>query len=220
MREGNLPLIGVRQSHPSFLEAALEARRSLTLATTDASVNDAASRMMVQLHGLGECIAGMAETGLLNVEITASGLQTHTRLIDGQWTSQTRVTRLPPRFCQEVKLPADICNALMQTLVVLSAAEEDTNGELVELREMAGMIVEDWPDLSQSSLGRALEASLRVAWEAHAPSSPSNSGDRFARALSEKLHGAALAAGGGDKEGTDTALDYAKRALGRLCVNT
>jgi hypothetical protein len=216
MREGNLPLIGVRQSNPSFLEAALEARRALAGATTDASVNDAASRMVVQLHGLGECIAGMAETGLLNVDITATNLQTQTRLVDGQWTSHTRVMRLPPRYCQDIKLPPDVCNALMQTLVIFDAIEHDTGGELVEMRDMAAMVVADWPDLTSSSIGQALQTSLRVAWQAHAPSSPSDTAARLTRALSEKLRGAARAAGGGDTEGTDTALEYARATLQRL----
>jgi hypothetical protein len=198
------------------LDAALEARRALASATTDASMNDAAARMMVQLHGLSECIAGMAETGLLDVNVTATGLQTHTRLVDGQWTSQTRVTRLPPPYCQEIKLPPELCNVVMQALVVFSAIEQDTESELAELREMAGMLVSDWPELQSTSIGRAFEASMRAAWEEHAPSSPSDTTSRFARALSEKLRGASLAAGGGEVAGTATALEYARRTLALL----
>ena len=210
---GRLPLIGVYQSPPCFLDAALEARRALVSATTDASVNDAAARMMVQLHGLSECIAGMAETGLLNVDVTATGLQTHTRYVDGHWTSHTRVTRLPPPYCQDIKLPPELCNVVMQALVVFSAVEHDPAGELAEIREMAGMLVEDWPDLQSTSIGRAFEASMRAAWEDRAPSSPGDTTSRFARALSEKLRGASLAAGGGDAGNTATALEYAYRTL-------
>lgn len=216
VRAGSLPLIGVQRTPPSFLDAALEARRALAGATTDASVTDAASRMMVQLHGLAECIGEMAATGLLNVDVTATSLLTHTRQIDGQWTSQTRVVRLPPRFCQEVKLPPELCNAVMQALVVFSAVEHDPDGELVELREMASMVRSDWPNLSTSSIGRAFEASMRVAWEDRAPSSPSDTTMRLVRALSEKLRGAALAAGGGDVNGTATAFEYAQRTLERI----
>ena len=219
MREGMLPLLVIHRTPPSFLDAALEARRALASATTDASVNDAASRMFVQLHGLGECIGEMAATGLVNVDITAINLQTNTRCIDGQWTSQTRVVRLPPPYCSEIKLPPNLCNSVMQALVVFSAIENDPAGELVELREMAAMVEADWPDLSTTSVGRAFEASMRAAWNDHAPSSPSDTASRLSRALSEKLRGAALGAGGGDTEGTATALEYARRTLAVVAGN-
>jgi hypothetical protein len=160
MRKGSIPLLVIHRTPPSFLDAALEARRALASATTDASVTDAASRMMVQLHGLAECIGEMAATGLLNVDVTALNLQTHSRQTDGQWASQTRVVRLPPPFCQEIKLPPEVCNSIMQALVVFSAIENDPDGELVEIREMAAMVHADWPDLSTSSIGRAFEASM------------------------------------------------------------
>ena len=213
MREGGLPLIVVHRTPPSFLDAAIEARRSIVGATTDALVNDAASRMMVQLHGLAECIAGMASTGLLNVDISALNLHTHSRYMDGQWTSHTSVVRMPPLYCQEVKLPPDVCNSVMQALVVFSAIENDSKGELAEMREMAAMVEADWPDLTTTSIGRTLEAGLRVAWESHAPGSPSDAANRLTRALSEKLHGAALAAGGGETTGTAHALEYARATL-------
>jgi hypothetical protein len=216
MRKGGLPLIGVHQSHPSFFEAALEARRAIASATTDASLNDAASRMVVQLHGLGECIANMAETGLVHVDITASGLQTQTRQVDGQWVSQTRVLRLPPRMCSEVKLPPNICNAVMQSLVILNALELDTQRELVEIREMAAMVASDWPGLDDSAAGKALEASMRAAWRNAPTDSPTDSTNRLARALTERLRGAVRAIGTGDAvegDGIDTALEYARRTL-------
>ena len=218
MRKCDLPLLVINRTPPSFLDAALEARRALASATNDASVTDAASRMMVQLHGLAECIGEMAATGLLNVDVTALNLQTHTRQTDGQWISQTRVVRLPPPYCSEIRLPPEVCNVVMQALVCFSAIENDPSGELVEIREMAAMVEADWPDLTTTSIGRAFEASMRVAWEDHAPSSPSDTTNRLTRALSEKLRGAALAAGGGDTAGTATALEYARRTLVQIAL--
>lgn len=213
MREGSLPLILIHRTPPSFLDAALEARRAMAGATTDASLNDAASRMVVQLHGLADCIGEMASTGLLNVDVTALNLQTNTRCIDGQWTSQTRVVRLPPPFCSDIKLPPDVCNTVMQALVVFSAVENDSTGELAEMREMAAMVEADWPDLSKTGVGQAFEVSMRAAWMDATPGSPHDTASRFSRALSEKLRGAAQAAGGGDTAGTETALEYARRTL-------
>tara|TARA_Y100000389_G_scaffold196668_1_gene229997 strand:- start:8012 stop:8683 length:672 start_codon:yes stop_codon:yes gene_type:complete len=213
MRTGELPLIAVYHRDTSFLDAAFEARRALSCATTDSTVNHAAARMMVQLHGLNECLANMAETGLLNIDVTATGLTTHTRFVDGNWTSQTRVTRLPSRVCQEVKLPPEICNVVMQTMVVLSAVAGDANGELVEVRELAAVLVNDWPSLQSTAVGKGLEGNLRVAWQSHAPSSPSDNTQRFARALTEKLRSLAVAAGGDDPGDADTALEYARRTL-------
>ena len=209
MRNGNLPLIGVHQTHPSFLEAALEARRALTNATDDTSVNDAAARMVVQLYGLAECITNMAETGLVNVDITSSGLQTQTRCIDGQWHSHTRVLRLPPRMCSDIKLPPDFCNAIMQSLVIFSAVENDPNHELVEMREMAAMVASDWPELETSATGRTFAASMRIAWRNASVDYQTDSTNRLARALTERLHGDA-------SKNVDTAIEYARSTLGRL----
>ena len=215
---GTLPaLISLNSSRrPTFLEVALEARRALTNATNDAAVADAAARMAVQLHGLNECIAGMAETGLLNIDISVDELVTQTSRVNGEWHSRTRAPRLPPRVCQDTRLNPAICNHVMQSLVVFSAVERDPLGELVEMRQLAGILADDWPDLSTEEQ-KKFEASLRAAWESnHAPGSSSDSTDRLSRALSEKLHGAAHAAGGGDASGCDSALAYARRTLTKI----
>lgn len=218
---GTLPLLAVSSSprhasQPTFLEAAFEARRALATATTNAAVDDAGARMMSQLHGLAECVGEMAQTGLLNVDVTADTLVTQTRHIEGGWSSQTHVQRMPPRVCLLIKLPPELCNAVMQALVVFSAIEADPRGELVEFRELAAMVAGDWPDLGKTGLGRAFEASMCAAWDDHAPSSPVDQSSRLARAVTERLRGAARGAGGGPEDGTVSALEYARRTLAVL----
>lgn len=214
--QGNLPLLAVRkQSHPSFFLATLEARRSLDDATTDAAVADAGSRMMVQLHGLAECLNGMADTGLLNLGVSASTLQTNTRFIDGLWVSQTCVARAPPPACSAVRLPRELCASVMQALVILDAINEDPRGELVEFRTMAAMVVEEWPDKDTPGPLEVFTGHMRDAWTQRDAGSPSSPLARLARATTERLRGAARAVGV-EETGAPDALEYTRRALAHL----
>lgn len=208
-----MPLLAVRpQRHPSFLTASFEARHAINGAGEDAAaVSGAVERLLAQLQGLATCLSGMAGTGLLNLDVRATDLQTSTRLVDGSWRSQTCVTRHPPRACMLVRVAPEVCSALMQALVIFSAIEVDSEGELVEFRELAGMLHADWPDMGEFA------APMRRAWALEsATSSPTGAMDRLARATTERLRGAARAAGGGGEAECGSALEYAHRALKRV----
>ena len=192
----DLPLIAVQHTtRPSLLEALFQARRALTLATSDAHVEHFASQMIVQLAGLSECIHNIAETGLLHLEISATSLQTSTHFVDGSWRSNTRVLRLPPKLCSEVKLPPPVCAAIMQSLVIFDAVENDARRELVEIRDMAAVVASGWPDCVASMLPMPLVADMRTAWrQASMPSTKSTPSMGLALALTERLRGSAFAA--------------------------
>lgn len=146
---------------------------------------DAQQRIMANLAGLAECVGNMAVTGLLNVDVGTGALQTTTRVVDGAWTSQTHVTRQPPRACLDVKLDPALCNAVMQALVVLDAIGVDPHGELVEVRQLAAVLAADWPK-EEAGL---FEDAMRAVWCEAAPISPSSSQMRLARALTERIRG-------------------------------
>ena len=194
----DLPLIAVQHTQhttrPSLLEALFQARRALTTATSDAHVEHFASQMIVQLSGLSECIHNIAETGLLHLEISATSLQTSTHFVDGSWRSNTRVLRLPPKVCSEVKLPPPVCAAIMQSLVIFDAVENDARRELVEMRDMAAVVASGWPDCVASMLPTPLVADMRTAWRQASPSPSSTESMGLAFALTERLRGSAFAA--------------------------
>ena len=215
--QGSLPLLAVRREpHTSFLDASFKARRALSDAATDAAVGDAGTRMMVQLHGLAHCINGMAETGLLNLGVSAATLQTNTRVLDGRWVSQTCVTRAPPPACSAVRMPFEICASVMQALVVMSAILSDAAGELFEFREMASMVAAEWPDMDTPGPLDKFQEHMRAAWTQHEVHSPSTPLARLARAASEQLRGSARALGVVPEAGVEDALEYARRTLAHL----
>ena len=191
MPKGRVLVVG-RIDQPCFVTAALEARRALhavesqVSGTSESAMADAQQRIVANLAGLAECVGNMAVTGLLNVDVSARALQTTTRLVDGAWTSQTSVTRQPPRACLDVRLDPALCNAVMQALVVLDAVDADPEAELVEVRQLAAVLASDWPDAS--AVDAEFDAAMRALWnEIGAPISPTSSHTRLARALTERI---------------------------------
>ena len=216
--QGTLPMIAVHcEPHKTLFCATLDARRALNGAATEAALADAASRMVVQLHGLAECLQGMADTGLCNVGVSASALQTSTRFVDGAWASATCVARAPPPVCSAVRMPRELCASVMQALVVLSAVEEDLSGELVEFKSMAAMVADEWPDMDTPGPLEVFRRHLRVAWTRGVVESYADPLARLAHAVTERLRGAVRAAGAhASEEGVSDALEYARRALRHL----
>lgn len=211
---GGLPLLAVgRVDQPCFAAAALEARRALhavesqVSGTPESAMADAQQRIMANLAGLAECVGNMAVTGLLNVDVSARALQTTTRLVDGAWTSQTSVTRQPPRACLDVRLDPALCNSVMHALVVLDAVNADPEGELVEVRQLAAVLASDWP--RAGAVDEAFDAAMHAVWDEAAPSSPSNPHTRLARALTERVSGVVK-----DRDPSDASgLDGLRRTL-------
>lgn len=214
------PLLAPRRvALPTLLQASLDARREF--ASIDATAEDAdvqlangAMRIMAQLHGLAECVGGMAATGLLHLDVNATSLRTSTRFDHGSWISQTTVSVLPSVALAEAKLDPGLCNTIMNALVVMSVAATDRNGELPEYREMATMLADDWPDTIDSQF----EGLMRAAWEtrsdARSPVREYPTG-RLAHATSQRLCTAARAARAPDEleDSCDHALAYARRTL-------
>lgn len=220
IERGSMPLVAPRSSiRPTFLAAAFEARRALvaiesqpTNAIPEAA--DAASRIMLQLHGLSECVGGMAATGLLHLGVDAQSLQTRsTPLPEGGWRSATMVITMPSAVSRDATLDPATCNALMNALVVFSVIAADTDHELVEFREMATMLSDSWP-----TVDAAFESLLRAAWETrHDPNSERREFPlgRLAHAASARIHTAALATGVPLEQETasKSASDFANRTL-------
>lgn len=180
-------------STSSFLDAAYAARRALQSARSQKAGSNAAERMIVQLAGLSDCIQELASTGLLHVKVNAASLQTSSRFADGAWVSTTRVVRLPPRCCNDVKLPVVLCSSVMNALVVMDAVERDSDHELIEMREMAEMLATEWPDDTQSDETTiAFYEAMGRAWVGSSPNIPSSM-DSLAHILTERLRGAVCA---------------------------
>ena len=214
------PLLPPRKvQHPTLLQASLDARREFS--TIDATAEDAdvelangAMRIMAQLHGLAECVGGMAATGLLHLDVSATSLCTTTRFDHGAWISQTTVSVLPTPALAEAKLDPAFCNTVMNALVVMSIAAADRDDELPEYREMAAMLADDWP----TTIDSQFEGLMRAAWEtrsdARSPVREYPAG-RLAHATSQRLCAAARAARapGELEEASDHALAYTQRTL-------
>ena len=214
------PLLPPRKSQkPTLLQASLDARREF--ATIDATAEDAdvelangAMRIMAQLHGLAECVGGMAATGLLHLDVNATSLRTSTRFDHDSWISQTTMSVLPTPALAEAKLDPALCNTVMNALVVLSIAAADRDDEMPEYREMATMLADDWPETIDSQF----EGLMRAAWEtrsdARSPVREYPTG-RLAHATSQRLCAAARAARapGELEEASEHALAYARRTL-------
>lgn len=217
----SMPLVAPRDVHrPTLLTAAFEARRALvavesqSTGTSMAAMADAAMRIMVQLHGMAECVGGMANTGLLHLDLTAQTLQTRSTLLpEGGWKSQTMVLQMPGVVSRDVTLDPSTCNAIMNALVVFSVAQADVDHELVEFYEMATMLATDWPTIDAK-----FESLMRAAWETRQDARSARREyplGRLAHEASARLHAAAIATGvpAEEEQASVSATDFAVRTL-------
>ena len=214
MRSGNLPLMVAQQRHPSFLDAAFEARRAIASATTEAGVTTRSRAWLCSFTGWANASPDMAETGLLNVDITASGTA-HAHAPCRRAVDVADASRGFRRgFAKSSSYRPSSATRSCRRSLCLTRLKTTRAGSWSRYVRWQRWLRPTGQTFTTTATGRTLEASLRVAWETHAPSSPSDTTNRFARALSEKLRGAALAAGGGDTAGTATALEYARQTRG------
>ena len=103
------------------------------------------------------------------------------------------VLAMPSRVCRDASLDPATCNALMNALIVFSVLSNDSQGELVEFKELAAILEEDWPEIDKQ-----FEALLRAAWQDREDPNfaPRNFPlGRLAAATSVKMRKAALSAG-------------------------
>ncbi len=227
---GDLPLVPLpppaNERPQSLYDASIAARRAVREIEATGrgyELDGVQSRVLAQLQGVAECVGQMATKGLLHTELDAfSTLQTHTRLHAGQWVSSTTCTRVPPRVLTNVRLSPELCNAAMLGLVVFSIASRDFKDELVEYRELAAMLADDWPELDGELAGRLGRewGQRRPGNDLRMPLRPLDESPfgRAAHHISNSVARAARAASPPEEveRASVHALDYARRTLAWL----
>lgn len=215
-----LPLLAIPPPrNRSHFEASLEARRAL--AEVEARDEDASemellrarSCVIAQLQSVAECVGQIARNGIMHASLDASEtLQTTACLRNGEWTASTVATRMPPRPMLGQRFDPEVCNATMNAMVVMSVLRRDAANELVEYRELASMLANEWPDVDAELAER-----LRGAWsQRHAPApEDARGGGTPVEALSRTVYDATRRAGAPSTLETTAAhaLDHAQRTL-------
>ena len=215
-----LPYIGLRGvSHTriSLFDASIRARRALVQAEqTGESSEEPQEVILKHLTSFADCVATMAQKGMLHIDLDAHNMQTTTPSTSS--AACTTVTSLPPSSVANVRLDASLCQATMTSLVVMSVTEHDTNHELVEYSELAGMLATDWPDFD--ALAPGFVAAIKSEWACRYSTSPilDTPEGHAAHAISQRLHSRACAARGVAKETAGEeqfahALDFVKSTL-------